>query len=320
MNEEFNSTGAKLKKGKLGRIAIVGAGAVGSYYGARLAQSGEDVTFLMRSDYEHVSEYGLQVESVHGDFTLPNVKCENSAEAIGEVDLVIVAWKATANAAADEVLPPLLSENTAILTLQNGLGNCELYAEKFGAERVLGGLCFVCINRMEAGLIRHTASGLVRVGEFGRAGSERLDLMQEVFSNAGFPCEKVENLEHAQWMKLVWNIPFNGLAIAEGGVDTEVILKERGLEDEVRALMLEVLACAAAFGCDIPQSFIEKQIEITHPMKKYRPSSMIDFVEGMPVEVEAIWEEPLRRAKEKNLFVPRMEALLESIQKRMDER
>lgn len=92
------------------------------------------------------------------------------------------------------------------------------------------------------------------------------------------------------------------------------------MEEEVRELMAEVVACAAAYGYDIPQSFIDKQIEITYPMKKYRPSSMIDFVEGRPVEVEAIWQEPLRRAKAKNVDVPKMEKLLRSIQQRMDER
>jgi len=93
-------------------------------------------------------------------------------------------------------------------------------------------------------------------------------------------------------MKLIWNIPFNGLAITEGGVDTEVLLKEKGLENEVRALMKEVALIAKALGHHIPDSFIDHQIERTFPMGPYRPSSMIDFVEGRPVELEAIWKLP----------------------------
>lgn len=293
----------------LGRIAIVGAGAVGSYYGARLVQAGEDVTFLLRTDYEHVKEHGLEVRSVAGDFHLDDLQCARSSEGIGPVDLVIVAWKATSNAMAQEVMAPLLGPDTAIITLQNGLGNCEYLADLFGAERVMAGLCFVCINRLSSGVISHTASGLIRIGEFVGGKSARLEKVAEVFSGAHFPCEAVDSLEKALWMKLVWNVPFNGLAIAEGGVDTAVLLHERGLEPKVRAIMAEVIAVAAALGHTIPQSFIDHQVDITLPMGAYRPSSMIDFVEGRSVEFEAIWEIPLAAAHRLGVSVPEMEEL-----------
>lgn len=302
----------------LGRIAIVGAGAVGSYYGARLAQAGEDVHFLMRSDYLQVKEHGMEVRSVAGDFHLNEVQCAQSSVEIGPVDLVIVAWKATSNHLAKSVIEPLLGSETTILTLQNGLGNCELLAALFGAERVMGGLCFVCINRLSQGLVSHTASGLIRIGEFVGAKSERLEKIEKAFSCANFPCEAVESLEKALWMKLVWNVPFNGLAIAEGGVDTEVLLKERGLEPKVRAIMDEVIAVAAALGHEIPQSFIDLQIKITWPMGAYRPSSMIDYVEGRPVEYEAIWQKPLEVAHRVRVAVPEMESLAQRIHKRLE--
>lgn len=303
---------------RLGRVAIVGAGAVGSYYGARLAQAGEDVTFLMRGDYEHVRERGLEVRSVAGDFTLPRVQVAQDSTSIGEVDLVIVAWKATANAALEPVLRPLVGEHTVILTLQNGLGNCEHIAALFGAERVLGGLCFVCINRLSPGVISHTAAGLVRVGEHSSEGiSPRLSGIVERFTHAGIPCEAVPCLEKALWMKLVWNVPFNGLAIAEGGVDTEILLQQRQREPEVRALMEEVVAVAAALGHEIPPSFLDKQIQITLPMGPYRPSSMIDYVEGRPVEYDAIWAQPIAVAHRIGVPVPHMEALAARIRSRL---
>lgn len=305
---------------RLGRIAIVGAGAVGSYYGARLAQAGEDVIFLLRSDYDQVREHGMEVRSVAGDLHLDDVQCARSSEEIGEVDLVIMAWKATSNAMVKKVISPLLGERTAILTLQNGLGNCELLAELFGAHRVLGGLCFVCINRLAPGVISHTASGLIRIGEFSGGKSERLERISQVFSGAKFPCEAVDSLEKALWMKLVWNIPFNGLAIAEGGVDTSVLLGELKLELKVRAIMAEVIAVAAALGHAIPQSFVDQQVGITLPMGAYRPSSMIDFVEGRPVEVEAIWLNPLKVAKRVGVEVPEIEELAARIIKRVEGR
>ena len=286
---------------------------MGSYYGARLAQAGEDVIFLLRADYEHVKEHGLEVRSVAGDFHLDDVQCARSSAEIGPVDLVIVAWKTTSNAMALEVISPLLGRDTAILTLQNGLGNCEHLAELFGAEMVMAGLCFVCINRLSPGVISHTASGLIRIGEFVGGKSARLEKVAEVFSAAHFPCDAVDSLEKALWMKLVWNVPFNGLAIAEGGVDTAVLLHERGLESKVRAIMAEVIDVAAALGHVIPQSVIDHQVEITLPMGAYRPSSMIDFVEGRPVEFEAIWGIPLATAHRLGISVPEMEELADRI-------
>ncbi|WP_026292752.1 2-dehydropantoate 2-reductase [Rubritalea marina] len=301
----------------LGKIAIVGSGAVGSYYGARLAQSGYDVTFLLRSDYEVVNQRGLQVKSVHGDFHLPRVQCVQNSEDIGEVDLVIVAWKATANGAAESVIRPLLGQETAILTLQNGLGNAEYLGQLFGAKRVMAGLCFVCINRLKAGVIAHSASGLIRIGELVGGKSARLVQIAEAFEGSGFPCQAVDSLEKAQWMKLVWNFPFNGLAIAEGGVDTEELLQQRCLEPKVRKIMAEVVAVAAALGHDIPESFIELQIEITLPMGPYRPSSMIDFVDGREVEFDAIWGQPLAVAKRLGVPVPEMQDLVLRIQRKL---
>lgn len=292
------------------RIAIVGAGAVGCYYGARLAQGGLNVTFLLRSDYEYVSRNGLEIQSVSGDFTLPEVQCEQSATDIGKVDLVIVAWKTTANANYQNVIEPLLHEGSRILTLQNGLGNVEELARLFGAERVFGGLCFVCINRLSAGVISHTASGLIRVGKYQPSSRFELHSLVEYLSNGGVHCEAVENLEKAQWMKLVWNIPFNGLSISEGGIDTEALLNIPGMESKILRIMKEIQAVAAELGHEISDGFLERQIEITKPMGRYRPSSMIDFIEGREVEIGSIWQEPIRQAQELGVDVPEIECLL----------
>jgi len=299
---------------EVNRVAIVGAGAVGGYYGARLAQSGVDVSFLLRSDYDYIKEHGLTVKSVAGDFDLPEVQCFESSRDIGAVDLVIVAWKTTSNHYYEEVIRPLLHENSLILTLQNGLGNVEQLAALFGPERVFGGLCFVCINRTGPGALSHSASGLVRVGEFQSEfrpnGTSRLDDLTKFLKGGGIQCQKVKNLEEAQWMKLIWNIPFNGLAISEGGVDTKVLLETLQMEDKIRRIMMEVKSIAAALDHQINDAFIEQQIAVTRTMNAYRPSSMIDYVEGREVEVDAIWREPIRRAHSLGVEIPEIELLL----------
>lgn len=301
-------------------IAVVGAGAVGCYYGGRLAAAGEDVRFLMRSDLGAVRERGLTVESVAGDFRIEHPQVYGSALEIGPVDLVIVAWKATANGHFPEVIPALLHGETAILTLQNGLGNTERLAELFGAQRVLGGLCFVCINRVGPGHIRHIAKGLVTIGEVARAPGARLAEVERRFTAAGIECRAVENLAAAQWEKLVWNVPFNGLCIAEGGIDTAELLARPGGEEEVRAVMREVIAGAGALGIAIPEEMIEHQITATREMGAYRPSSMIDYLDGRAVEVEAIWAEPLRRARAAGAELPHWAKLIEGIEERIAKR
>src|SRR5687768_2795268 len=139
---------------KLGTIAIVGAGAVGSYYGGMLARRGEDVRFLMRSDVEAVRARGLTIHTQGQTFNFP-VKVHHDPANVGPVDLVIIALKATANGALESLIPPLIGPNTSLLTLQNGLGNEEFLAGRWGEDRVMGGLCFVCLNRTEPGVIAH---------------------------------------------------------------------------------------------------------------------------------------------------------------------
>ncbi len=298
-------------------VAVVGSGAVGLYFGGRLAAVGEDVRFLMRSDFDAISRDGLKVASVHGDFELPRVNAYRTAAEIGPVDLVIVAWKATANDQLAAVLPPLLHPQTQVLTLQNGLGNCERLAEIVGPERVLGGLCFVCINRISSGRISHTAGGRMTVGEWRRDGSGRAAELERRFKAAGILAVAVDDLEKSQWEKLVWNIPFNGLSVAEGGVTTDVLLASRETESELRTLMAEVIAAARALGHDLSDDLINFNIDRTRPMGPYRTSSMIDFVEGREVEVAPIWEEPLRRATEAGVAMPHTTRLLARIRQRL---
>src|SRR3954447_22051512 len=195
------------------KIAIVGCGALGSYYGAKLCRAGQEVHFLLRSDYEVVRRKGVFIRSPEGDFHV-NPKCARSPEQIGTADLVVIALKATANAEFRRLLPALVGPKTAVLTLQNGLGNEECLAAQFAPEQIMGGLCFVCLNRLEPGFIHHIDHGRVVIGEFQRWPEPRTHDIASMFRNAGVPCKVADNLAAARWEKLVWNIPFNGLGVA----------------------------------------------------------------------------------------------------------
>jgi 2-dehydropantoate 2-reductase len=302
------------------RIAVVGSGAVGCYYGGRLANDGRDVHFLMRSDLAHVTTHGLRVHSPAGDFFLPSVRAYGTPEEIGPCDLVIIALKATANDALGRLIPPLLHARTLLLTLQNGLGGDEWLAKRFGTERVLGGLCFVCLNRTAPGEVHHLAQGEISIGELSGPPQSRTQLIAAAFNQADVPCQVVESLATARWKKLAWNIPFNGLAIAAGGIDTQRILTDPGLNKLARELIREVIAAANRLGHELPPSIEDIQMKATESMGPYRPSSLIDFLEGRDVEVEPIWGEPLRRAQAAGAITPRLEMLYYLLRSQMEAR
>lgn len=266
----------------------------------------------MRSDYETVKKEGLKITSPLGDVHL-QVNAHRTAEEIGPVDLVIIALKATANAVLEQIIPPLLHENTVLLTLQNGLGNEEWLAERFGAQRVLGGLCFVCINRLSPGVIHHIAQGRINMGQHGQPPLPRTREMAAAFQASLIDCQIVESLAAARWQKLVWNIPFNGLSIAAGSLDTAAILANPELENRVRSLMQEIISTAAALGHQLPEGLIHDMIERTRTMEGYKPSSLIDYLDGREVELEPIWGEPVRQAAAAGLKMPLTKALYEEL-------
>src|SRR5437879_2879712 len=240
------------------KVAVVGCGAVGSFYGAKLGRDGHEVHFLLRSDYDHVRRHGVSIKSPQGDFRIMP-RCARAAEEIGHADLVMIALKTTANSEFPRLLPPLVSSETAVLTLQNGLGNEELLAKLFPVEQIMGGLCFVCLNRVSPGVIHHIDHGMVIVGEFQRWPEPRTHQIAEAFRHSGVPCKVSANLAQTHWEKLVWNIPFNGLGVASaagfealvpgnvaahrassnGCMTTQQLLTESRWENLVRELMQE---------------------------------------------------------------------------------
>ena len=311
------------------KIGVVGCGALGSYYGAKLCRAGGEVHFLLRSDYEVVRRNGVQVRSVEGDFHV-QPKCARAAAEIGVCDLVLIGLKTTANHQFPRLLPPLVGAKTAVMTLQNGLGNEDQMAALFGPEKILGGLCFVCLNRVEPGVIHHLAHGTIVMGEHQRWPEPRTHELASMFRHAGVPCKVTDNLERAHWEKLVWNIPFNGLGVASAaGYDavasgvvrpsvaprpclpTDRLLADLRWERLVRELMLEVIAAANALGLRISESVADKQIEQTRTMGAYQASTLIDFERGQPLELESMFLEPLLQARKAGVAAPRLAALCE---------
>jgi 2-dehydropantoate 2-reductase len=299
------------------RIGLVGSGAIGTYYGTKLAHAGSDVHFLMRGDLGEVLRNGIFVRGEGENFRVAPINCYNSTKEIGPCDLVIVAVKATSNSDLVDLVPPLLHEQTMLLTLQNGLGNEEFLANHFGAERVLGGLCFIALNRSSRTEIERYAYGHIVLGEFDRPSQPRTHRVAAEFTRAAVTCTVVDDLALERWRKLIWNIPLNGLSILGGGIDTAAIIGDKDLRQAMLALMDEVIAAAQKCGHPLPSDAWREHVKRTETMGAYKPSTLQDWEAGRPLEIEPIWGEPLRRAVAAGGQMPRTE-MIYAVLKKLD--
>jgi len=309
--------------------AVLGTGALGGFYGARLQQAGLEVNFLLRSDYQQVRQYGLSVESVDGDFDLPQVRAYQNVHDMPSCDVVIVALKTTQNHLLSQLLPPIVKPDGVVLVLQNGLGIETQVADIVGNDRVMGGLCFLCSNKIAPGQIRHVDYKDITLGDYATdyAPCGVTDRMRQIatdFERAGIPIELSHDLFVARWRKLMWNIPFNGLSVILD-TTTDRMMEDKHTYNLAEQLMQEVQAgCAACVQQTessleskhdrlIPKSFIAKMLDYTTKMKPYRTSMKIDYDEHRPLEVEAIFGNPLRMAQQAGADLPRVEMLYQQL-------
>jgi 2-dehydropantoate 2-reductase len=302
------------------KIAIVGTGALGGWYAALLAEAGHEVHCLARSDFEAIRAKGLTIRHKGQERIVRVASATPDAVAIGACDLVVVTLKSTSNHALPGLVSPLLGPATLVVTLQNGMGNVEALAQLLPAGRIVAGLCFVCINRLAPAVIETTLAGYVRMAAAEGPINPAVARCVEVFASAGVDCQAEASLEAVLWKKLCWNIPFNGLSIAGGSLTTDLILADPTLNERAFLLMKEVQAAALARGHGFEDAHIKRQFVVTVGMGPYRPSSLIDFVEGRDVEVEGIWGEPLRRGQAAGVAMPETEKLVAEIKARIASR
>ncbi len=289
--------------------AIIGTGALGGFYGARLQRAGCELHFLLHSDYEHVRQHGLICESKDGDFTLPKVNAYADARDMPKCDVACVCLKTTQNHLLPQLLPSIVKDDGVVLVMQNGLGIEEQVADIVGAEHVMGGLCFLCSNKIGPGHIRHLDYGLVALGEFATRGiSERMHAIADDLRRAGIPIELAEDLGVVRWQKLVWNIPYNGLSVVLDA-NTAELMTNPHTRQLVEAIMWEVVTDARACGAAVTGDIVQKMLSNTEKMTPYRTSMKIDYDERRPMEVEAIFGNPLRTAQQAGARSPLLEEL-----------
>lgn len=300
--------------------AILGTGAVGGYYGGLLQRAGQDVHFLLRSDYVHVLQHGLRIDSVRGDFRLEKVNAYPDAASMPPCDVAIVAWKTTENGNLVATLSKVLKPGGVVLVLQNGLDPEREAAACLPDAKILGGLCFLCSRKEGPGWIRHLDYGAVTLAAYapevaGKDAGRPLGVTPEMralgddFRAAGIETRLHEDWRAARWRKLVWNVPFNGLC-ALLGADTSELMRHVPIRGMIRGLMTEVVAGAAACGAALPEGFVDRMMVDTDAMAPYEPSMKLDRDSGRPMELDAIYARTLEVIQKAGGAAPLMKALM----------
>lgn len=302
------------------RIGIIGTGAIGGFYGVMLARAGFDVHFLLRSEFAAVSNNGLRVESaVHGELLLNPVQAYTSAADMPPCDWLLVGAKSTANAELAPLIVQAAADDARVLVLQNGLGvEDRLRAALPDNLHVLGGLCFICVHRLAAGVVAHQAFGAVNMGyHSGPAvdAAQKQAIVEEgaqLFRAAGIESQAMPDLQQARWQKLVWNVPYNGLSVLLQA-RTSALMTDSYSRELIQDLMSEVVAGAEACGHTLPEGYAAKLFAMTEQMPDYWPSMYHDFREKRPLELDAIYSRPLAAALAAGKDMPKTRALFQTL-------
>jgi 2-dehydropantoate 2-reductase len=291
-------------------ILLAGTGAVGSYYGARLAQAGARVFTLCRSDYATVKKSGIKIKSVSGDYHfIPKQVVRNASDVSIDPDIIIVTTKVLPGISLPDLIGTKVAPETSIVLLQNGIGIDEPAKAAFPDNEIIGGIAFISVSRPEFGLIDHRDYGRIVLGRYPSGSSERTELLARLFRSAGVPCEISADIIGARWKKLLWNAPFNPMSVLCGGADTRELIESAPTCKLARDVMNEVIMLAEKAGHTLPRSAIDTIISDTRSMAPSKTSMLQDFEKKRPMEVEAILGNAIRIATELSLPVPHMESL-----------
>jgi len=271
------------------RIAVFGAGGVGGYFGGRLAQAGQEVIFIARGAHlQAMRRFGLRVDSLKGDFTLPSVQATDAPAQAGEVEAVLVAVKAWQVPEAARAMSPLVGERTCVLPLENGVEAPEQLAEALGAPRVLGGLCHISAYIAAPGHIKHVGiEPHVALGELDGRRSERAERLRLAFEQAGVWAEVLDDIQAAMWEKFLFIAAISGVG-AVTRAPAGVVRQVSGARGLLEAAMEEICALARARGVKLADDILTRTLAFVDGLPPGVTASMQrDILEGRPSELDS---------------------------------
>ena len=290
------------------KYGVIGSGAIGGYYGATLARAGQEVHFLLHSDYEYVRAQGLQVDSCDGSFHLTDVNAYQHTEDMPLCDVVLVCLKSVNNSMLNSLLPPLLHQQTLVVLIQNGIGIEGDVQKMFPDVQLAAGLAFICSAKTEPGRVNHQCYGSINLANYSCKDGSLFNNILKNFTDAGIMAASVP-YDEARWKKAVWNMPFNGMTVALN-TRTDLLLKNPATRQLIRDLMMEVVGASRALGISgVDEAFVEKMIQMTDEMTPYSPSMKLDFDFHRPMEIHYLYTRPIEIARAAGYRMSKLEML-----------
>ena len=270
------------------RIAVMGTGAVGGYFGAKLAAAGHDLAFIARGNHlEAMRLGGLRIDSPNGEVRVSRSLFTSNPAEFGAADLVLFCVKSYDTETAAKALAPLIGDSTVILSLQNGVDNPEKIALIWGRQRTFAGVVYIGAQVAAPGVIFHSSGGKIVFGHpDGRDSGSAAKVIEQTLSSAGVNCTVSNNIAKVQWGKLLWNAPFCAIS-SLARTDMKQILKSEELRKLAIACMAEVQTAATARGIDLPRALFEETIAFSAGLGSFKPSMLQDLEAGKPLEYEA---------------------------------
>ena len=293
------------------KILIVGAGAIGGFYGALLAKAGADVSVVCRSDYNTVKQQGLLIDSTDLESWVfsPSQVVKKTADYQDKADYLILCTKIIPEINRTELIRDAITSNTTVVFIQNGIDIEQELLDAFPENNIISGLAFICCNRMKPGVIKHLAYGKLSLGYINQPhpSINTLQQLNNYFNQTGIPSEISNNIIASRWLKCLWNASFNPLSVITEGLSTQQILSSQ--EELIRAIMQEVCDIAKASGHPLPEDSIEINIINTHAMPPYKTSMLLDYERNKTMETEVILGNTIKVAKGAQVPCPILETL-----------
>ena len=298
------------------KIGVLGIGAVGGFYGSKLAQAGVDVTFIGREKtVEQIKSNGLTINSYKGNYKLNDVKVFHDFKHVRDVDYLLLCVKSYNTREIVESLKKRISEKTIIVSMQNGVDNEEILAEVFGKDRVIGAVLYITVNSPSPSIINHTGFGKVVFGEIDGTITDRVTNLQKLFIDSGVPSGVTSDIKKELWKKLMLNNAYNGI--------TSLISRTLEKFDDIPEakecffqILKEVQLVAQKEGFNITDEEVEETMKLTHSKAfiTFKTSTLQDAEAGKPLEIDSLQGVILKAAKKHDVDIP-MNKLLYSLLK-----
>lgn len=269
------------------RIAVMGSGAVGGYFGAKLVAAGHEVAFVARGRHlQALGANGLQVTSPNGDLLITSAQFTDDPAIIGAVDLILFCVKSYDTEAAAEQLKPLVAARTRILSLQNGVDNPDKLARVFNPGQILPAVVYVGAQLTAPGVVSHSNGGRIIFGEIDGGIGESSKMLRQTLSEAGIPCEISAAIHKIQWTKLLWNAPFCAIGCLARANVKQIVASE-SLSALALNCMTEVQAAARARGIELRREQFDEIMTFSRGLGEFKPSMLQDLEAGKPLEYQA---------------------------------